>query len=558
MTRIASGVTDQYIYFVAVDATDLKTRETGLATWTVYRSRNGGASAAFTTPTINETDSTNMPGVYELLLDEDMTIDAGDETQEMVFHITHAGMAPVTRTIELYRPKITAGNTLDVTATGAAGIDLGNVENPTTSLALTNTTVGTVTNITNNHAKYMLGAVWIGPAVNTNTVSWVDGITTNPVSTVAAAKTIADALGLRKFMIVRSGTVQIGADMTNYDFVGDQWSLTTTGGSRDVSLSSFYNALVVGGTYASTSGAPHWERCEFSTGVSIANGDLHHCLFAGTLTLNSVGDYDFIDCTSIVAGTSAPVFACGSPASALNLSYRRWSGGITITGINSNCTISIDAVSGGTVTLQGVDGTVHVRGMVNLDDQRTGTPTLVQTQRINQANIRAAVGLATANLDTQLSAIDDYVDTEIAALTTELAKVPKSDGTSTWNATALASIQQEATDALNAYDPPTNTEFEARTPTAAQLAYIVANAATGLPVTFTTAGGSTTAAVLNQVDGAAASATNDQYNGRLLVFTDGTLKGVVTDITDYVGSTTTATITAIPTAPTSSHNARLI
>ena len=122
----------------------------------------------------------------------------------------------------------------------------------------------------------------------------------------------------------------------------------------------------------------------------------------------------------------------------------------------------------------------------------------------------------------------------------------------------MASLQSEATDALNAYDPPTNAEMEARTPTAAQLAYIVANAATGLPVTFTTSGGSTTAAVLNQVDSAAASATNDQYNGRLLVFTDGTLKGVVTDITDYVGGTTTATITAIPFAPTASHNARLI
>lgn len=116
MTRIASGVTDQYIYFVAVDATDLKTRETGLATWTVYRSRNGAAAAAFTTPTINETSSANMPGVYELLLDEDMTIDAGDETQEMVFHITHSGMAPVTRVIELYRPKITAGETITVSS----------------------------------------------------------------------------------------------------------------------------------------------------------------------------------------------------------------------------------------------------------------------------------------------------------------------------------------------------------------------------------------------------------------------------------------------------------
>jgi hypothetical protein len=114
--RIASGVTDQYIYFVAVDSTDLKTRETGLSSFTVYRSRNGGAAAAYTTPTINETDTTNMPGVYELLLDEDMTIDSGDETQEICLHITQASMAPVTRVIELYRPKITAGEAITVSS----------------------------------------------------------------------------------------------------------------------------------------------------------------------------------------------------------------------------------------------------------------------------------------------------------------------------------------------------------------------------------------------------------------------------------------------------------
>jgi len=116
--RIASGVTDQVIFFVAVDATDLKTREPALDTFTVYRSRNGGTATVMTTPTVAELDATNMTGVYSLLLDEDMDIDAGDETQEMCFHITHAGMAPVTRTIELYRPKITAGNTLGVESDG--------------------------------------------------------------------------------------------------------------------------------------------------------------------------------------------------------------------------------------------------------------------------------------------------------------------------------------------------------------------------------------------------------------------------------------------------------
>lgn len=116
--RIPSGVTDQYIYFVAVDETDLATRETGLSSFTVYRDRNGAGATAMTTPTITEVSSSNMPGVYKLLLDEDMTIGTGNDSEEMVFHITCSGMAPVTQVIELYRPKITAGYTLGVGSDG--------------------------------------------------------------------------------------------------------------------------------------------------------------------------------------------------------------------------------------------------------------------------------------------------------------------------------------------------------------------------------------------------------------------------------------------------------
>jgi len=148
--RIPSGVTDQVIYFVAVDATDLKTRETGLTSFTVYRARNGGAAVAYTTPTITEVDATNMPGVYSLLLDEDMTIGAGNDSEEVVLHITEAAMAPVTRTFELYRPKITMGNTLDVTAGGTAGINWGNIENPATVVDLAGTDINLVDTTTTN------------------------------------------------------------------------------------------------------------------------------------------------------------------------------------------------------------------------------------------------------------------------------------------------------------------------------------------------------------------------------------------------------------------------
>lgn len=118
--KIASGTTDQVIYFVCVDSTDYVSRETGKTSgdFTVYRSRNGGAATAMTTPTIAEISASNAPGVYSLLLDEDTTIAAGNETEEMVFHITASGVAPITRTIELYRPKITEGYTLGVNSSG--------------------------------------------------------------------------------------------------------------------------------------------------------------------------------------------------------------------------------------------------------------------------------------------------------------------------------------------------------------------------------------------------------------------------------------------------------
>lgn len=104
--RIPSGDTDIYIYFQAVDATDLTTAETGLSSFTVFRSRNGAAEVQYTTPTITEIDATNMPGTYALLLDEDTTIASTSDSEEYCVRITHSGMAPVVRTVELFRNSV--------------------------------------------------------------------------------------------------------------------------------------------------------------------------------------------------------------------------------------------------------------------------------------------------------------------------------------------------------------------------------------------------------------------------------------------------------------------
>jgi hypothetical protein len=121
--RIPSGKIDQNIYFVAVSSADLKTRLTGLSSFTVYRSRNGGAATAYTTPTVSELSSANMPGVYALLVDEDTTIGASSVSEEYCVHITCSGMAPVTRTIELYAPPVfTVAGQIDANIKSVAGI----------------------------------------------------------------------------------------------------------------------------------------------------------------------------------------------------------------------------------------------------------------------------------------------------------------------------------------------------------------------------------------------------------------------------------------------------
>jgi len=96
--RIKVGDVSQKIGFVAVDATDGFTRETGMSGFTVYYSLNSGTATAMTTPTTEALDDTNMPGVYTLAIDEAGMTSAGGE---LLVHISAAGMAPVTTSIEI-------------------------------------------------------------------------------------------------------------------------------------------------------------------------------------------------------------------------------------------------------------------------------------------------------------------------------------------------------------------------------------------------------------------------------------------------------------------------
>jgi len=71
----------------------------GLSSFSVGRARDTTSFTGMDTPTVTELGST---GVYALLLDEDMTIDADHVTEQMVFQFTAAGMTPTTIEVELF------------------------------------------------------------------------------------------------------------------------------------------------------------------------------------------------------------------------------------------------------------------------------------------------------------------------------------------------------------------------------------------------------------------------------------------------------------------------
>ena len=102
----------------------------------------------------------------------------------------------------------------------------------------------------------------------------------------------------------------------------------------------------------------------------------------------------------------------------------------------------------------------------------TATRTLTASTNLNDLD---AAGVATAvwnaatatygGAGTYGQAIEDTLaDTADIqpnyATAAELAKVPKSDSTVSWNATALSAIQTQASSALTSYDPPTKAELD--------------------------------------------------------------------------------------------------
>lgn len=169
--------------FIADSSSTTGAGKTGLAynssgmKWYYWRSdtgNSGGVSVTladatrgtFTSGGFKEIDATNLPGWYEIGV-PDAALASGSPSVVMMLHgVSNMAPCPIEIQLVAYDPDdaatlgltnldatvssrlapTVAGRTLDVSTGGEAGIDWGNIGNPTTTVALSGTTVATLTN----------------------------------------------------------------------------------------------------------------------------------------------------------------------------------------------------------------------------------------------------------------------------------------------------------------------------------------------------------------------------------------------------------------------------
>ncbi len=276
-------------------------------------------------------------------------------------------------------------------------------------------------------------------ASNTGTTS-NDGIPGNPVSTEAAVNTLLAARNLNEVEVSVGSSITFATDHAGETWQGHDW--IAVGGSRDFSNAHMFGANVSGIWLVATG------EIDLHAGIiSTATMDAFHmtgCGYDGTLTLGAAGNYVISDGHSAIAGDATPIIDFDTAVGVNhNLSMPDYHNGTEIRNFNNQGTdkFSISG-TGQIIYAASSSGTVNQRG--KWLETNTGGVTIVRDG------------------DTQ-NAIDILVDT--AAMQPLVAKIPLSDGTISWNPTALAAILAEVNTALDTAISELGVAAPAATPT---------------------------------------------------------------------------------------------
>lgn len=424
-------------------------------------------------------------------------------------------------------------------------------------------TTGEVTSLNANFdslkyiGQYGLGVYLDAAAANTNTVVGIDGTFNNPVSTLAAARTIADALGIQRYYIINRSTFTLAADHQDWHFVGVGFASSMVFGSQRVDGAVFENLRLSGALHAS-GGDVYYTNCVFGYVSANWNGHARDCWLTDTIVVTTGNvDIQFNHCQSGVAGPNTPTIDL-TGVSPTAVSIRNYSGGIRLMNGAANDTVSIEtdgqvvisanntslsAVLRGnmTVTDSGVTTILNEDAALNrpviadavLDEVNTAAQHNISQSLGRQIRQLADVGIIYSNtatdggmnwieLDAGASATDGTYDPSIIQITGgtgdgQAANILQYEG-----ATKRAWVDRDWK-----IEPDATSEFSI-SPDAGR-EHVNEGAAQG---------GTSTTITLN----ALASSFDDAYNGQVVFIRSGTGADQARNVIDYDGTSKVATV----------------
>lgn len=360
----------------------------------------------------------------------------------------------------------TAGRTLDVSAGGEAGVDWANVGSPTTAVDLSGTTIKTTQKVDVDTIKTQavtcaagvtvradVGAAAAPGAANgmliggSNAATTFSGLTTGALSctTVTASGAVAFQ---STFAITGNMSLAAGLTITQSTLNGHGITVTGNGtgaGFNIVGGATGYGLRASGG---GTSGAAVYLTATSGEGILISptsgrgiavisndsigidvNSNSHALALAASGTnahglIASGGSAGTSDGIRLNAGTGGVGLRVDTVTASGAVSFGSTftiTGALTATNAGNDIR-GISVATGGIVAASfaagAIDATAIAANAIGASELAADAVTEIQAglSTLDAAGVRAAVGLAAANLDTQLSTIDDFLDTEIAAI----------------------------------------------------------------------------------------------------------------------------------------------
>lgn len=251
--------------------------------------------------------------------------------------------------------------------------------------------------------EYGPGVYLDSGAANENTTVGTDGTVDTPVSTFAAARTIANSIGLNRYYLEGNSDLTLGATHVDWEFcgIGAVADNIVNLGSQDVSRSRFCN-LTLEGTQG---GASRMEAVECALqdpggGATTLHIFALRCGLVDDIEIDTSNNNVFESCYSLVAGATTPSIIATGAAGTLEI--RHYSGGIELKALSASHNVSIEGM--GQVVFNAncnVNANVSIRGLFTITDNTAGMASLTQDAVVNmpKINTEADTALSDINLD---------------------------------------------------------------------------------------------------------------------------------------------------------------